>query len=178
MIEQIGKIVLAYSEATPILDPESGEMVEGQQLVVILKAKGDEKEYTHQFPITPDLPGERDLDQWRRDGQVVVISASSVRASTFQHQEKDSDGNPIKYPQPGKLYKVGGKTIEIGTILSFQSFAIRPATDAEVKLADQANGRYNERVQQARLRSIATRQQKARLRTQKTIQERKQKKAS
>jgi hypothetical protein len=176
MVEQMGKIVIHYPEATPILDPATGETTEGQQLVVVLKAEGDDKEYTHQLPITQDLPATAQLDQWQQNGDLVVISASSVRANTFQHQEKDETGQPKKYPQPGKVYKVAGKAIEIGTILSFQSYAIRQATAEDADRAKVAHGRYMQRQQQARMRSIQGRQEKAKARTQKTIAERKQQK--
>src|SRR6185437_7908371 len=101
-------------------------------------AEGDVKEYTHQLPLPGDLPPMKDLEQWQKDGSLVVISASSVRANTFQHQDKDEAGNPKKYPQPGKQYKLGGKVMEIGTILSFQSYAIRQATAEEEKRAKEA----------------------------------------
>src|SRR5579863_6899835 len=128
MVEELGTIVIHYHEATPITDFTTGDTTEGEQLVVVLKAVGDEKEYTHQFPIGLDLPATDQLDAWQKAGDLVVISASSVRANCFQYQEKDESGQPKKYPQPGKVFKMGGKGIEIGTLLSFQSYAIRAAT--------------------------------------------------
>jgi hypothetical protein len=173
MNEQIGKIVLHYNEQTPITDPKTGKLVQGEQLVITLKSLGDEKEYSHQFPLTEEamkrLPGAQQLTEWRNKGQLVVISASSVRATPFEHKVKDDEGKPMKYPQPGKVFQVGNKSIEIGTVLSFSSYAIREATDADRTRAEEANGMYNERRNEARQKSIGARQEKAKKRTAEAI---------
>jgi len=176
MNEQIGKIVLHYEEETPVTDAATGDVNEGHQLVIILKAQGDEKEYTHQIPLGPNNPPNTQLDEWRDKGQLVVISASSVRATAFAYREKDDDGNPMKYPQPGKIFKVANKTIEVGTVLSFSSYAIRAATEEDRKRSEEANGLYLARQQQSRMRSIQKRKDKAHARTQQRIQDSKTKK--
>jgi hypothetical protein len=178
MIEQFGKIAMHYTEATPIVDPATGDMSAGEQLVIILKAEGDEKEYTHQLAISPDLPGTHQLTDWQKSAAMVVLSAAGPVVNSFQHQEKDEDGNPKKYPMPGKVYKVANRTIEIGTMVTFRSYAIRVATAEDEQRAKEAYGRFMERQQLSRMRSIGKRQEKAKVRTAKTIQERKQKKAS
>lgn len=177
MIEDFGKIAMHYHEATPIVDPATGEMTEGEQLVIILKAEGDEKEYTHQLPIDATLPSTDQLTQWQKGGVMVVLSAAGPVVNSFQHQEKDEAGNPKKYPMPGKVYKVANKTIEIGTMVTFRSYAIRAATAEDEQRAKEAYGRFMERQQLSRMRSIGKRQDKAKERTAKTIQERKQKKS-
>jgi hypothetical protein len=175
MVEQMGEIVIHYVEATPVMDAATGDTTEGEQVVIVLKAQGDDREYSHQLPLSPKLPSTQQLDEWRDKGVLVIITASSVRATSFQHQEKDEQGNPKKYPQPGKIYKVGGKSTEIGTLLSFQSFDIRAATAEEAARAKEAHGRYMQRQQQNRMRSIQGRQQKAKARTQQRIQDSKKK---
>lgn len=170
MIEQYLYIVIQYKEAATIADSTNpGEMVEGEQQVIVGKSVADEKEYTHQLPITPDLPGEQQLNQWQTDGALVVISASSVRAMSFQHQEKDEEGNPKKYPTPGKVYKAGNKTLEIGTMVTFQSYGIRLADADDEARAKEAHGRFLKRQQESRMRSIADRQTKAKERTAKRL---------
>jgi hypothetical protein len=81
------------------------------------------------------------IEGWRKAGSLLVFSSSTVRATSFQHHEKDEQGNPKKYPQPGRVYKVGNKTIEIGTLDIFQAYAIRQATAEEEQRANQAYGR-------------------------------------
>jgi hypothetical protein len=172
MNETFGQIVLKYKEAAAIPDPTNpGELTEGEQLVVVCKAIGDEREYSFQLPISPDLPAERDIDQWQKDGALVVISSSSVRAIPFQHVEKDEQGNVKRYPQPGKVFKVGNKNVEIGTLLSFQAYAIRLADTDDEQRAKVAHGRYLARQQETRMRSIEGRQAKAKERVSKRLQE-------
>ncbi|MBA3826679.1 MAG: hypothetical protein H0X24_22620 [Ktedonobacterales bacterium] len=177
MIDQVLKIVVHYEEETPITDVKTGEVSEGHQLVIVGKSIGDEKEYTHNLPLDPSNPSIDQLNEWRDKGQYVVVSASTVRANPFLHRDKDDAGNPMKYPQPGKVFKVAGnKTVEVGTVLSFSSYAIREATAEDRQRAEEANGRFNKRRQEARMASIDKKKQKSHERTQLKIQEAKAKK--
>ncbi|MBA2679037.1 MAG: hypothetical protein H0U76_11660 [Ktedonobacteraceae bacterium] len=180
MNDTLGKMVLHHIEQTPVTNPQTGELTEGEQLVITLKASGDEKEYQFQFPMSEEamkrLPPDAQLTEWRNKGQMVIISSSTMRANPFEHKAKGEDGKPIKYPQPGKVFPVGNKTIEIGTVLSFSAYAIREATDADRTRAEEANGMYNERRNEARQRGIVAKQDKAKKRTADAIAKAKQKK--
>lgn len=176
MQETFIRMIITYTEPAAIYDPKSGELIEGEQLVIVGKAMGDEKEYSFQLPITPDLPDTGTLERWQKDGALVVIASSGVRATSFQHQEKDDQGNVKKYPTPGKVYKVGNKAIEVGAMVLFQSYAIRQATPEDEERAKKAYGRYLEQQQASRQRSIGTRQAKAKERAKTRIAEAKAKK--
>ena len=169
MNEHFGHIVIFYPESAAIRDPQTGKYSEGEQMAVVLKAAGDEKEYSFQLPISADLPGEQQLDAWRKANQLVVVSASSVGSTSFEHMAKDEKGEPKKYPKPGKIYKVGNKTIEIGTLSTFTAYGVREATTDDEARAKIAQGRYLEQQQQNRMRSIEGRKQKAKARTAKRI---------
>ena len=169
MNETYGHIVIFYPEAAAIRDPKTGTYSKGQQLAVMIKAMGDEKEYSFQLPISADLPGEQQLEAWRKANQLIVVSASSVGSTSFEHMAKDENGEPKKYPKPGKLYKVANKTIEIGTMVTFQAYGVREATSEDEARAKVAQGRYAEQQQLNRMRSIEGRQVKAEARAQKRI---------
>ena len=176
-----GDIVIGWIGPVGFADPDAPDGVrEVEQLNLTIRAQADEKEYQCTIPADK-APTEDQCEQWQRTGIKVTVFYSAVRVNVFavDRTAKGEDGKPRFIPKEGKKLTVGKTVMEVGNILTFQGYDVKPA--GEFNLADLGNaahGAYLLQQAEYRKRSIAAKKKRAQEQVAKKRIEAKQKKAS